>query len=204
VADCGLRIQARRKSKGGAGVRQNEIVPSLQAAEIGLKTGDVIVSYNGEQGSTVRLTYERDRLARQKVPPDSVPLVVQRDGEELTFALKVGVLGVLWYDYTGDVLESPASGESRTSIERDASTDSANRRGRRTRRRQPQEERRLVFRVKSLRPVEVAPVDSVLNVGKIPQSNHSWPFVARAIAVFLDSIHRTGRGILFRQLVGIH
>ena len=59
----------------------------------GVKSGDIIVSYNGRAvANNDELIRERDALPTSGV--ESVPLLVVRDGREMTIAVKPGRLGL--------------------------------------------------------------------------------------------------------------
>ncbi len=88
------------------------VMPGLAADEAGIETGDIVLSYAGVEGTGPRLTYERIRLLELEAPPESVPVRVRRNGEELTFDLKVGWLGVHWSDYVIPAADAPATPET--------------------------------------------------------------------------------------------
>jgi hypothetical protein len=69
-----------------------------QAEAIGLKPGDIVLSYNNVTGTMFDLTNERNRLMKLDDPPKTIPMKILRNGHELELKLAPGPIGVGWTD----------------------------------------------------------------------------------------------------------
>ncbi len=90
----GVRIQNVTKEiasslglKNDEGALVGDISRNSPAGAAGVKTGDVILSFNGKK---VKESRHLPRLVGETVIGKSVPLVVWRDGKEVTLSVKVG------------------------------------------------------------------------------------------------------------------
>jgi membrane-associated protease RseP (regulator of RpoE activity) len=71
--------------------RITHIYPDTQAAKQGLQAGDIVIEYNTEQISSWRAL---GQAIRKTKPADNVIVLVERNGQTLTFQVKGGTLGV--------------------------------------------------------------------------------------------------------------
>lgn len=71
------------------GVLIGQVVPGSPAEKAGLKSGDIVVAYNGHEQTSANSF--RHQVASTK-PHTSAPLKVLRDGKPLTLTVKIGVL----------------------------------------------------------------------------------------------------------------
>lgn len=80
----GLSV-SKKSGDEAAGVRVSKVIPGSPAAEAGLKVGDRLLTVDGRWTDTLTDTY----LAAGHVKPGTtVPLVVKRDGKEMTLKIK--------------------------------------------------------------------------------------------------------------------
>lgn len=71
--------------------RITHVYPDTQAARLGLQVGDLVVEYNGEQVGAWRTLSAAIRKTRAG---DDVVMLVERNGQLLTFNLKGGTVGI--------------------------------------------------------------------------------------------------------------
>lgn len=74
-------------------------VPGSTAAEVGMKEGDVIVSYNG----TAVHCLNKLNMLKEAVETDNVQMVVKRGEEMLTFTIPQGMIGVYIAEMLPDI-----------------------------------------------------------------------------------------------------
>lgn len=74
-------------------------IPGGGAAEVGMKEGDVIVSYNG----TAVHCLNKLNMLKETVETDEVQIVVKRGEEMLTFAIPQGMIGVYIAEMLPDI-----------------------------------------------------------------------------------------------------
>jgi hypothetical protein len=74
-------------------------IPGGAAAEVGMKEGDVIVSYDG----TAVHCLKKLNMLKEAVETDNVNMVVKRGEETLTFAIPQGIIGVYLVEMLPDI-----------------------------------------------------------------------------------------------------
>jgi hypothetical protein len=89
-AGCGPKKSVKSDLKVQEKLVVQDIVEDSPAQEAGIRKGDVILKYNGKPVTT---SAEVNEL-KEKVKSDSVEILVGRNGEQLTFKLPVGTMGV--------------------------------------------------------------------------------------------------------------
>ena len=70
------------------------VQPNSQAATLGVKPGDIIVSYNGEHVSNQQ-DLQTAMMKAASAELDSIPVVVKRDGKDIDLKFKPGPLGII-------------------------------------------------------------------------------------------------------------
>ncbi len=67
-----------------------KVTPGGQAERLGVKTGDILVSYDGKDVRTLEGLHD----AKAKAGSETVKVVFKRDGKKMVFTMKRGAIGV--------------------------------------------------------------------------------------------------------------
>jgi len=86
-------IAALKKKLGATRLAVGRVQSGGQAAKSGIKVGDVVISYNG-----IKITKQQDMQAAKRKATEakleSIPMVIERNGESIELKLKPGPLGI--------------------------------------------------------------------------------------------------------------
>ncbi len=75
------------------------LVPGGAAETAGIKSGDIILSYDGQQAHCLK----KLNMLKEAVKADSVEIVIKRDGETISYTIAKGMIGIFLKELLPDI-----------------------------------------------------------------------------------------------------